>query len=149
MTELKQKVLTAIFLILNDSNFTETLIEMVLNRLESLSYDINEDDSWAISFSIMRVVNHIRSTCNIQKIPEELYEAVANRSCGEFLLSKKQSGKLDESFNLDSTIEKVQMGDTNITFSNEGNPEKRLNQLINYLISDGEGDLVCYRKLRW
>lgn len=149
MSEIQLNVLTDILLILNDSNFKETLIEMVLKRLESFGYVVTENDSWIIAFSMKKVENHIKNTCNVASIPEGLDEVFVDRVCGEVLFSLKQTGKLDNTFDLEQAVTKVKTGDTDVTFTTEGTPEQRLNSLINYLIGKGEGDLTCHRKIRW
>ena len=55
-------------------------------------------------------------------------------------------------FNFDMVVKQLQQGDRTIQFAiNEGSTtdEQKLTSLINYLITYGEGDLVCYRKLKW
>ena len=149
MSDIQINVLTEILKIINDSNFKETLVEMVLKRLESFSYSVKENDSWTIAFSIQKVENHIKNTCNVASIPEGLYEVFVDMVCGEVLYSQKQCGKLDETFNLEQAITKVKAGDTDVTLSTDGTPEQRLNAFINYLINAREGELICYRKIRW
>lgn len=147
-------ILNNITKIINDNLVEEPFIEMVLQRLNSFGYTPTENDSWVIAFSIQKVFNHIKNSCNISTIPKELYEVAVDKVCGEFLFSKKQSGQLnaENGFDLETAIKQVQAGDTNVTFAiGEGSEtvETRLNKLIAYLIDAGEGDLICYRQLKW
>lgn len=121
---------------------------MVLERLISLGCN-GGSDLLAIDFCIQKVENHIKSYCNIAYIPDELIEIVVDRVCGEFLFSKKQIGQLDNTFNFEAAVKSVQAGDTNVSFDTTQSPENRFDALLNYLQSRGEGDLICYRKIKW
>jgi len=126
--------------------------ETIIQRLNTLGYVTTDSDDWLITFSMEKVTLKIQNQCNISSIPEELFADAVDMTCGEFLFVQKQTGKLNETFNLESAIKQVQAGDTNITFAiGDGTqtPEQRLNALINYLMTKGEGDFVCYRRLKW
>ena len=72
--------------------------------------------------------------------------------CGAFLFALKQTGTLNTTFNLEAAVKQVQTGDTNVTFAiGDGSqtPEQRLNALLAYWMTNGEGDFVCYRKFKW
>lgn len=147
-------IIESIVKTINKEEANEELIEMVLKRLLSFGYKISEKDSWMITFCIQKVENHIKNSCNISEIPDELKEIEVDRICGEFLFSKKQSGQLntENGFDIDRAIKQVQAGDTNVTFAiGEGSEtlETKLNSLISYLLNVGEGDFICYRQMKW
>ncbi len=123
--------------------------ELIVQRLASLGYTVTDADTWVIGFCKDKVENHIKNTCNITSIPEGLVEIAVDRVCGEFLFGKKQSGQLDGTFDFEAAVKSVQTGDTNVSFDVAQSPENRFNTLLNYLQSRGEGDLVCYRKIKW
>lgn len=126
--------------------------ETVIQRLNTLGYVTTDSDDWLITFTMGKVTLKIQNQCNLSSIPEGLYAAAIDMTCGEFLFVQKQTGKLNETFNLEVAIKQVQAGDTNVTFAvGDGTetPEQRLNSLINYLTTKGEGDFVCYRKFKW
>lgn len=125
------------------------MTELIIERLKSLGYEVKEDDSWLIGFCTEKVENHIKSTCNVTLVPDELKNAEVDRICGEFLFSMKQIGKLDAQFNLEAAVKSVQTGDTNISFDVGDSTEKRMNVLLHYLMTRGDGDFVCCRKVRW
>lgn len=152
MAEQNNVVLTNIMTILGNSSLDEQFIELVLKRLESLGYTIQDGDGWMIGFSTQKVENHINNSCNTTSIPDGLKCTAVDMICGEFLFALKQTGKLNEAFDLEAAVKQVQTGDTNVTFAvGEGSqtPEQRLNALLSYLMTNGEGDFVCYRKIRW
>lgn len=70
--ELLEKMLNSISSILTGSSLDEQFVELVLKRLESLSYTIKEDDAWMISFAAQKVENTIKNSCNAASIPDGL-----------------------------------------------------------------------------
>ena len=147
-------IIESIVNIINQENTDEEFIKKILQRLISFGYTPSEADSWMITFCMQKVENHIKNSCNISEIPDELKEIEIERICGEFLFSKKQTGQLnaENGFDVEMAIKQVQAGDTNVTFAvGEGSEtlETKLNALISYLMNFGEGDFVCYRQIKW
>lgn len=149
LNEKLQTVLTGIMTILGTSSLDESFIELVLKRLESLGYTIQDSDGWMIGFSVQKVESHIKNSCNTSSIPDGLKSAAVDMVCGEFLFTLKQTGKLNQTFNLEAAVKQVQVGDTNVTFIAEATPEQKLDSLLKYLMFKGEGDFACYRKVKW
>ena len=146
------ELINEVFTIMSSANtgLTKSFMEMILRRLVFLGYKSNLDDAWAISFAIQKVENQIKNSCNILKIPDGLLHIAADRICGEFLFAKKQSGQLDISgLDFKSAISSIKEGDTDVSFDNSISDEVKFNQLLNYLMTVGEGDFVCYRRLKW
>ena len=121
----------------------------VRTRLKCFGYEVKAEDEWGISFVADKVEQHIKNVCNITTIPKEVQQVAVDMVCGEFLFLLKQSGKLDQLFHLETPVESIQTGDTNITFDTSQSPEQRCNALISYLVSKGEGAFLCYRKVKW
>ena len=147
-------IIKNIIVIINKEEVDEEFIEEILKRLISFGYIPNENDSWIITFCMQKVENHIKNSCNISEIPNELKEVEMDRICGEFLFSKKQTGQLnaENGFDSEMAIKQVQAGDTNVTFAvGEGSEtlETKLNTLISYLLNYGESDFICYRQIKW
>ncbi len=136
-----------------NSSLLESDYKSILERIESFGYSVNmQSDSFPIAFAIEKVENYVKNNCNVTVIPDGLKSVVIDRVCGEFLFAKNQIGGLDETFNIETAVKQIQTGDTNVTFAiGEGSqtPEQRLNNLITYLIAKGEGEFVCYRKVKW
>lgn len=144
-----QAVITSVNNILNDTNL-ETMTEVVVNRLVSLGYTPTDEDTWMIVYGIEKVTKHVSNQINHETIPEGLVEIVADMICGEFLNAKFLSGQLDlNSLDLDGMIQSVSQGDTSVSFNVEGSDENKLKGLLSWLIHGKEGDLICYRKMRW
>ena len=130
-----------------------TFIKMVVQRLLNFGFELVESDNWIIMFCMNKAINHVKNSTNISVIPKELYEIIVDRICGEFLFNKYKSNQLtSDNFDFDMAVKQLQEGDTTIQFAiNDGSEtdEQKLTSLINYLINYGEGDLICYRKLKW
>jgi hypothetical protein len=150
MDEMIQKVLANILSIITNTSLSESFCEMVLKRLISFGYFLKEDDSWELSFVMLNVENHIKNSCNTTSIPEGLFHVAADMICGEFLMNRKNSGRLELSeLDLDGAITSLSEGDVSISFDTNSTDEVKFNQLVNYLMTKGKGDFVCFRKLKW
>ena len=127
------------------------MLEVVTERLASFGYDVTENDSWMLEFIIQKVENSIKADCNIDSIPDGLHEIAVDTVAGEFLLNKKSKGQL-EGFDLDTAVKQIKEGDTSVTFAigeGDSTPEKRLDDLILYLMNYGKGKFASYRCIKW
>lgn len=128
----------------------EKFVETVVKRLSDFGYSATDNDKWLIAFCVQKVAEHITNTCNTPLIPDGLFFTAADRVCGEFLYSKNQTGTLEiETLDLGGIVTQIHEGDTTIQFANGASDQEKFNLLVNSLISKGEGDLVCYRKIKW
>lgn len=144
--ETKQAVITA----LDTTSLSESFIEAVLNRLDSFGYEIKESDAWMIGFAMQKVESTIRNECNISEIPDGLFHIAVDMVCGEFLLAKKQTGQLElGDLDLTGAISSIKEGDTQVNFNGDESDSDKVDSLLNYLLNNGKGELVCYRKIRW
>lgn len=149
MDEMIQKILADTLTILKNSSLTESLCKAVLDRLVSFGYIPKEHDSWVISFAMQKVENHIKNSCNIASIPDGLFNVAVDMMCGEFLLAKKQTGKLNMTdLDLSGAVKDIREGDVSISFSGSSD-EDNINQFLNYLLHGRDGELICFRKLAW
>lgn len=147
--------ITAILAVLNDSAFDDEFILLILKRLGSLGYNItvNDNEVWLIAFSVSEVVSHIKNFCNISAIPKELNHIVIERVAGKVLYNQKSTGQSDDlPIDLETAVKSVQTGDTNVTFAiGEGSmtDEQRFDAIVSSLLNTGEGELICFRKIKW
>lgn len=145
-----KEILASIKNSVTNTSLQDGFFESVLKRLESFGYKVKIDDAWVIGFCANKVENHIRNSCNISSIPIELYEVAVDRTCAEFLLALKNTGKLElNELDLSGAITQLKEGDTTIQFANGLSEDEKFTMYLNYLLTKGEGDLVCYRKLKW
>ena len=143
------KVLANILTVMTKTSLSELFYEAVLKRLVSFGYTLKEDDSWLICFAMQKVENHIKNSCNTTDVPDGLFNVAVDMVCGEFLFTKKQTGQLEiADLDFDGAFTSIKEGDTQVNFGGSSDEEK-FDQMVNYLLHHGEGDFVCYRKIRW
>lgn len=144
-----KKVLANILTVMTKTSLSESFYEAVLKRLVSFGYTLKEDDSWLICFAMQKVENHIKNSCNTTDVPDGLFNVAVDMVCGEFLFTKKQTGQLEiADLDFDGAFTSIKEGDTQVNFGGSSDEDK-FNQMINYLLHNGEGDFVCYRKIKW
>lgn len=144
------KILASVKSFMTETSLDESVFESVLKRLVSFGYTLKEDDAWVISFCIKKVENHIKNSCNILSVPIGLYEVAVDMTCGEFLLALKQTGQLTiANLDLSGAITQLKEGDTTIQFADGSSEDEKFTVFVNYLLTRGEGDFVCYRRLKW
>lgn len=143
------KVLANILTVMTKTSLSESFYEAVLKRLVSFGYTLKEDDSWLICFAMQKVENHIKNSCNTTDVSDGLFNVAVDMVCGEFLFTKKQTGQLEiADLDFDGAFTSIKEGDTQVNFGGSSDEEK-FDQMVNYLLHHGEGDFVCYRKIRW
>ena len=131
-----------------------TIEDGIALKLRILKWEEQEDDSQLLELLVEKVIDGINNFTNqnytLETIPSTIKNIVIDRTIGEFLFLKKNSGALPE---IDSKIieKQLQVGDTSITYVKEGilTSEQRLDKIINYLINIGEKDLIKFRRLIW
>lgn len=150
MDEMIRTILANISTIITNSSLSESFYEMVLKRLVSFGYNLKKDDGWTICFAVQKVENHIKNSCNTTSISNGLFNAAVDMACGEFLFAKKQTGQLElTDLDLNGAITQIHEGDVTVQFAGGSSDEDKFNSFVNYLLHNGEGDFVCYRKLKW
>lgn len=125
--------------------------DKVIERLESFGYQGAEEDYGLISFCIAKVTAYIKNDCNLREIPEELIPFAVDMVCGKVLSTKKVfAPDTITRIDFDRAIKQVQTGDTTVSFSDSSQtPEQRFDSFTSCLISNGERQLSCFRRLRW
>ena len=149
MMALTDEILQNIKSALASSLLDDVFLEDVVRRLDSFGYEVKESDAWMIGFAMQKVENHIKNECNTSEIPDGLHQSAVDMVCGEFLFSKKQTGQLEiGDLDLTGAVESIKEGDTQVNFTGASDEDK-MNAFLNFLMNEGNGDFVCYRKIRW
>lgn len=145
------EMILRILSIMPTSHLSEAFVEAVLKRLISMGYNYDSgSDDFALCFAMQSVENHIKNSCNTTSIPEGLFNIAVDRVCGEFLFGKKQLGQLHiGELDLTGAIASISQGDTSVSFDTGSTDEAKLDQFLNFLMHNGDGELICYRKLKW
>ena len=122
-------------------------------RIETFGYEFKAGDNAILTFAIQKVENTIKNECNVNEVPEGLFNIAVDMAVGEFLLSKKTFSPEDlAGFDLSYAVKQIQTGDTNTVFAvgaGSLTDEQRLDSFINYLLNYGRKEFLCYRRLRW
>lgn len=123
----------------------------IAERLASFGYTVTESDDALIEFCTDKVEQHIKNFCNIPEVPDELQGVAVDMICGEFLNMKYLTGQLELSgLNLSVTgLKTVTEGDTSVTFADDPTDSAKFTSLISDLIHGKDGDLICFRRMRW
>lgn len=140
-----QSMVESILSVLDGSSLDASFVEMVIHRLESFGYIVTETDVFAVSFAISKSENHYKNSCNITEIPDGLIHNLCDTCCGEFLKAKYATGTLDTD-KIQRALTSIRMGDTQLSFGSKGID---FESMLEDLISGKEGDLVCYRTIKW
>lgn len=127
-------------------------LDEVKNRLGQFGYEVTTNDEIILNFIMPKVEAEVKRDCNISLIPSDLDNIVIDMIVGEFLLNKKSISPASFIIDLSSAIKQVEEGDTTITFaigSGDLTPEKRLDNLIEFLINGKREILNTLRCLSW
>lgn len=127
------------------------MLDIVTKKLQYLGYDVVSSDIAILDMLISKAENYIKHFCNITSINGALKQIAVDMVCGEFLYFLNQTGKLAEFIDTERIVKQVQLGDTSVTFSENGfeTAEQKITALIQYLMRGRENELICYRKLSW
>ena len=125
--------------------------EDIINRLKQLGYTVTEVDYDQIDFDLNKTISYVMNYCNITRIPDILDPRIIDRTCGDFLFYKKNSGSL-EGFNYDAVIKEIKEGDTTIKYAvgqGEDTPENRFDTFVKSLDRGFDKWITPHRRLRW
>ena len=129
-------------------------IDMVIERLGYLGYEVQESDMGHLNFELQKILNYVMNYCNITTIPNILDPRIIDRVCSDFLYFKKNSGSLEGLNDLDLTgaITSIKEGDTTITYAvgqGEDTPENRFDSFVKALERGFDKWITPHRRLRW
>lgn len=122
--------------------------EGVINRLDSFGVKTDLNDSYMIGFIVNKVEGHIKNICNVSDIPNRLKIIAVDMATGEFLMTKKATGQL-ENFDLESAVNSIKIGDTSTTFEKGISVEQRLDMFIDHLMNGSSKELMAFRCVKW
>lgn len=130
-----------------NTDFDEILVDEVLKKLEIIGIDIASSEVSDIVIGITRVDEQIKNKLNLDHIPYNVHSIVTDRVCGEVLYIKYLKNELPENLEVDEAIKQLSIGDTTVSY--DTNSQNKVMALIGFLKTSGEGELCCYRKIKW
>ena len=124
----------------------------VVERLNTLGYNLNEGDIVTLQFAINGTEQYIKNFCNISEIPKELYYVAVDMAAGT-LLKTKQSIGINVCENIDYSaagVSSIKEGDLTINFSTgDSNSTTNLFSALLKKLCNRDAELIAFRKLRW
>lgn len=129
------------------NNADKSFYEVVCQRLNSLGHAVTDDEEWVINFIIDKMLNHIKTVCNISEIPDALTQTACDMVVGDYLSQLFVSGKLTD-IEIEQTLQSISMGDTSMTYASGTDKATAFKTWLDSLINK-DGELVCFRRLRW
>ncbi len=133
------------------SALPEAFCHMVIRRMEAIGCrEWDAGEVWNLAFYVRKAEVEILDYCHIDAIPQRLYPMLCDRSCGQYLYSRKQSGNLEvEGMDLSGILTSLSEGDVKVDFDKSASDETRLDTLLQAMMQNGKEQLVCYRKIRF
>lgn len=119
----------------------EKILDLILTIMNK-SVDIETPIlNYLITAETQRVLNII----NCKTLPTELEHVIVHRVVGAYLQANIVA--LVGAENLDVPTQ-IKMGDTQVSF-NSKSAEDRLKEMAQIFANYGEGELTCFRRLKW
>lgn len=124
----------------------------VVERLNTLGYNLNEGDIVTLQFAINGTEQYIKDFCNITDIPKELYYVAVDMAAGTLLKTKQGIGiSTLEGIDLESdNIKSITEGDVSVTYNSDSSNSAtaRYNALLDKLCNR-DAELIAFRRVRW
>ena len=138
----------------NSISTTHPLFNLVVSRLLSFGYQLQDGDNDKINYSCRLVSEYIHNFCNIYgPLPKRLTFYTVDKICGDFLKSKLMTGNLsfnDIDFNVPA-VKSLTEGDASASFAVDSTttPAQRLQSFIDLLAAPDKNILYRFRRLEW
>ena len=121
----------------------------MLNKILDLILNItNKDisiDANILNYLITAETQRVLNIINCKTLPTELEHVIVYRVVGAYLQTNIVA--LVGVENLDVPTQ-IKMGDTQVSFSSKS-AEDRLKEMAQIFANYGEGELTCFRRLKW
>ena len=136
------------------NSITHPLFNLVVSRLLSFGYQLQDGDNDKINYSCFLVSEYIHNFCNIYgPLPKRLTFYTVDKICGDFLKSKLMTGNLsfnDIDFN-SPAVKSLTEGDASASFAVDSTttPAQRLQSFIDLLAAPDKNVLYRFRRIEW
>lgn len=111
---------------------------------------MKNEDKKLIAGEYEKIIEFIKSSCNIDKLNESLEKVAVERTCGCFLFILKNFGRFD-GIDGGGFVKEILEGDVKVVFDENSvlSDEQRLDKIIDYLMGYGENIIISERCIRW
>lgn len=117
------------------------ILDLILT-ITNKSVDI---DTSILNYLITAETQRVLNIINCETLPTELEHVIVHRVVGAYLQTNIVA--LVGAENLDVPTQ-IKMGDTQVSFSSKS-AEDRLKEMAQLFVNYGEGELTCFRRLKW
>lgn len=117
------------------------ILDLILT-ITNKSVDI---DTSILNYLITAETQRVLNIINCETLPTELEHVIVHRVVGAYLQTNIVA--LVGAENLDVPTQ-IKMGDTQVSFSSKSAGD-RLKEMAQLFVNYGEGELTCFRRLKW
>lgn len=121
------------------------MLEKILNLILKITNKSVNTDTPILEYLITAETQRVLNIINCETLPTELEHVIVYRVVGAYLQTNIVT--LVGTENLDVPTQ-IKMGDTQVNFSGKG-AEDRLKEMAQLFVNYGEGELTCFRRLKW
>lgn len=121
------------------------MLEKILDLILTITNRSVDIETPILNYLITAETQRVLNIINCKTLPAELEHVIVHRVVGAYLQTNIVA--LVGAENLDVPTQ-IKMGDTQVSFSSKS-AEDRLKEMAQLLVNYGEGELTCFRRLKW
>lgn len=122
----------------------------VINKIESVGYEVVDTDSFILEESIEKVRFYIKNKTNQNEVPLGLKYVWIDRSVAEFLTFKLKTRTLQiDTLKFDRIAKEIGEGDTKVVFDNTTTTGDKFEVYLSNLQTTGEEEIIKFRRFVW
>lgn len=121
------------------------MLEKILDLILTITNKSVDVETPILNYLITAETQRVLNIINCKTLPTELEHVIVHRVVGVYLQTNIVA--LVGVENLDVPTQ-IKMGDTQVSFSSKS-AEDRLKEMAQIFANYGEGELTCFRRLKW
>lgn len=121
------------------------MLEKILDLILTITNRSVDIETPILNYLITAETQRVLNIINCKTLPTELEHVIVHRVVGAYLQTNIVA--LVGAENLDVPTQ-IKMGDTQVSFSSKS-AEGRLKEMAQIFANYGEGELTCFRRLKW
>ena len=121
------------------------MLEKILNLILQITNKSVDADTAILDYLINAETQRVLNIINCKTLPTELEHVIVHRVVGAYLQTNIVA--LVGADNLEVPTQ-IKMGGTQVSFNGKS-AEDRLKEVAQLFVNYGEGELTCFRRLKW
>ncbi len=121
------------------------MLQKILDLILTIAKKDVSGDTNILNYLINAETQRILNIINCETLPTELEHVIVYRVVGAYLQMNMTDIVGIENLEVPTQIK---MGDTQVSFNGKG-LEDRLREMAQMFVNYGEGELTCFRRLKW